>query len=747
MSSEAPATPYRRGLAFTAGVGFAALPAIGPFVALLALTTGRVELQRADRWWWTAAVLMAAPYVVTGWPLEAARELLQVLAVWLIYRSATAVRQSLRGTTAPADLGIGLVVGLAFAVALGLRQLAPLRWDTALTALDLIAWQAQPTLFAHSILVLAALLGIAVPSARLAVVALALGAIALVVAGANEGVLAWLLVAIGLQLVGRRGDRVARGAGWALIVVIAVIASGLGAQVGIGRPGFLTAVTDRERQVNLFRGTEFLAGDWWNALGVRAATSQVTVDGTPRTGFLVTKASSDSWARLQQVVTIQPDITYNLSAAWRAEVGQRPGLDGWGRAAGAEAATVLSTTVHGDTVRSDVSPDIEVLGTSLTRLPDGFERGSVTFRFLGSAPLAWYTGVVVDRSARTDVSLTVSEIQLAEGPLRPYEPGLPDRGVNDLRSSRLPIWTDALAALAARPFFGWGPDGLPRAVSELRPEEVRVRPLPVHGHNLVLAVGAERGLMGIAGVLTLAALLALRVVQQRDRNAAVVLAGVVVLNFFDATLLSGGVIYPLAAVLGWRAVGHGTAAESETGLGSALAVRIGLAIADTLAAAAALTVAGLLVGWVDPTVTLDRVWSASTAYLILLWPLAASMLSLYPGYGLARQTELARTVRAAGAAGALFGFVVLVFGSTFSMPPSVVIAMIGIATVSAPFTRAAGKAVARWLGLWGRPVVVLGNDETSADVVEHLLRNPSIGLVPVATFGPAEGPRVGRSRP
>src|SRR5690606_18631727 len=111
-----------------------------------------------------------------------------------------------------------------------------------------------------------------------------------------------------------------------------------------------------------------------------------------------------------------------------------------------------------------------------------------------------------------------------------------------------------------------------------------------------------QGVVGGLGLVLLGVALALRAVQHRDRAMAIVLLGIVVLNFFDATLLSGEVIYPLAAVLGWRAVGRRRLARTETGLGSAAAVRVVLAIADAAAGAAAIAVALLVASRGDASV-------------------------------------------------------------------------------------------------------------------------------------------------
>src|SRR5690606_18433230 len=108
------------------------------------------------------------------------------------------------------DVGSGLVVGLLVTLLLGLRQFDGFAWETARTVLDAVTWQAHPAIFGHTILVLASLFAIVVPSARLRVLALALGAIGVVLSGAREALFAWLIVAVGLRFVGRRGSAVTK---------------------------------------------------------------------------------------------------------------------------------------------------------------------------------------------------------------------------------------------------------------------------------------------------------------------------------------------------------------------------------------------------------------------------------------------------------------------------------------------------------------------------------------------------------
>ena len=737
MPLALPRPTLRRGLAFLAGVGFAAVPTVGPYLAVLGAIGGGVRVQRADRGWWAAALLLGLPWLVTGHVWAGVGATGQALAVWLIFRSASAVRGSLGDQQYSKELGAGLLIGLVGAIALGLDRAGEWRLETARSVFDLVAWTGNPSLFAHAMLVLAALLAVILPSPRGRVLALGLGAAAVVVSGVQEAVLAWLLLAIGLRFVGRRGSRGTVTTEWLLIGVMAVVATGLTTTLGTGRTGFRVDLTEAGSGSNLFRGVEAPTGDWWHPLEVRFVGAPGVVGGAPRTVYAVTKVGVDPFARLQQIVRLEPGRGYVLSVAWRAGPEARPGLDGWGRAEATAAASNVGATWTDGTWRAAATGAMTLVGSGATDLGDGWHRGHVAFRYDGDAPLTWYVGAVPDRRTAVGATSSFAELQLIEGSApSSYVPLPPDRGLADLRTTRFPLWTVALEAVAERPWLGWGPSGFVAADAALDPSGARQRPFAAHAHALLLDVWVERGAVGLVGLLLFAGLLALRTVQQRDRAMAVVLVGVLVLNLFETTFFNGAVVYPLAAVLGWRAVGHRSPARAQTGVGSAAAVRLALAAGDVAVAAGAFSIAiAATAGGLQAA--LGGLWTPTLGYAIVLWPGFAAAAGLYPGYGRPLHDELARGVRAAASAGVTLAALALAIPALVPLPTPTLLLAGALAVLAAPVARIVVKLGLRAARLWGRPVAILGTGPGAARVARYLLEHPAIGLRPVAAFGDA----------
>lgn len=727
------ATPrLRRGLAFIAGIGIAAIPSVGPFLAILTIFTGQFAVQRADFWWLTSAGLLSLPYLVAGHPVAALQTVLQIAAVWLIYRSAAKFRGGVRSRTISDDLGAGLIVGLGVTLAFGLRQLGDFRFDVAKTALDAITWNTHPAVFGHAILVMAALLALVVPSPRLRVIALGLGAAGVIISGAREAVWAWLVIAIGLQFVGRRGGRGTKIASWVLTSIMALLVTGLATQLGLGRTGFLTDYVSPSDNPNLFRGTEVANGDWWFPLGVTFTSHHETIDGNERSVIDVTKISSEPWSRLQQAVTLNPGETYTLSALLKATPGATPGFDSWGQDGQHGATVTVGTVLEGTSHRVNSAAEVKVISTSSEAVDEDWVRAIVTFEYTGANALTWYVGVVPDRSVLTGVTASFAELQLVQSYASTlYRPGAAVRGVTDLSQSRLPIWQDAITAIQAKPLLGWGPAGFPRAVAAAHADEPILRPVAAHAHNAFLATWVDRGIVGLVGLLGLIGLLFLRAIQQRDTAALVVLAGIIVLNLFDSTIFSGAVIYPSAAVLGWRAAGHRQVATHETGSGTNLFTRVALAATDWVMAVTAFATAYFLVR-PAPTAATGNDELLIVPYLALLWPLANALAGQYPAYGRPSWAEFQWSFSGAVAAGGFALLISAAFPGQIRVPVAVALLATVITCIMNPLGRAIAKRTLYTLCVWGRPVVMVGHQGSADQLALSLLAQPLLGLRPVA---------------
>ena len=119
---------------------------------------------------------------------------------------------------------------------------------------------------------------------------------------------------------------------------------------------------------------------------------------------------------------------------------------------------------------------------------------------------------------------------------------------------------------------------------------------------------------------------------------------------------------------------------------------------------------------------------------ILVWIGLRAILGLYPGYGLHAPEELRRATYAVAAALAI----TVVFAVALHVGDllSRLLAFGGFAGLAlmAPFVRHFTKRAVMRLGMWGKPVVILGAGETGGRVVSALLNERGLGFVPAAVF-------------
>jgi Undecaprenyl-phosphate galactose phosphotransferase WbaP len=119
---------------------------------------------------------------------------------------------------------------------------------------------------------------------------------------------------------------------------------------------------------------------------------------------------------------------------------------------------------------------------------------------------------------------------------------------------------------------------------------------------------------------------------------------------------------------------------------------------------------------------------------VAVWVGLRALLGLYPGYGLDSAEELRRqTYAVASTLGITTVFALALHVGDLLSRLLTFAGFLGLALL-APLVRHLVKRTVMRLGLWGKPVVVLGASATGGRVVTALGRERGLGFVPVAVF-------------
>jgi Undecaprenyl-phosphate galactose phosphotransferase WbaP len=128
---------------------------------------------------------------------------------------------------------------------------------------------------------------------------------------------------------------------------------------------------------------------------------------------------------------------------------------------------------------------------------------------------------------------------------------------------------------------------------------------------------------------------------------------------------------------------------------------------------------------------------------VAVWIGLRALLGLYPGYGLSQVEELRRQTLALFTTAAIvtvLAFALLMSGMLSRM---LLFAWCLGLLVLAPLVRYFVKLVIIQVGLWGKPVVVLGAEEAGAHVLKVLRRERQLGFNPIAVFDNRVAPAGG----
>ena len=728
---------FSRSLAFLLGFGITFVPFYGPFLGLFLFFSTRWTFRRFDALWWGAALLLALPLAVRGDVTGFFFGTVQILAPWLVYRAFAQLAANQAARLAR-PIGIGLLSGFALVVLFGWLQLGTLGAGFLGTVTETFVGVSGSSLYGHTVFILGALVAILLPDMRLKLISLGLSALGILVSGSREAALAWLLVAAALLLMGGRRSWRSRVAEIALVSLMLLVAAGVGPQLGWGRVGLLVDLLPASHSDNLLQGSEIPEGAWWDTLGVRVQPGDVTLAGQERVSYQLTKVTPESWGRLQQVVPVLPNTPYTASVWVKSPQGSAlPGIQGRGQAAEGSTFTVRGF-LSGETWRTTADGSGRILSAGIAAQEGDWKRVWVSFIYEGDAPkLLWWLGLSPDQRTTAGSEATFAGFQLERGPtLTPYTPGSATQGFS-LRNARLSYWQAAWQGFAARPLWGWGQGRFAEEYRSSWPAQRRLHEVPENAHNLPLQILFERGLVGLGGLVLLLYVLSVRAYGARDAALLVVFAALVVANMFDYTFFYSGVLYPLAAVAGWRAETRRAPAQQEA-TAKQVGVRLALSMTDFFTALAAFNLAALCLWWAGRLFHFDAGTIVSPTgaigYALLLWPLIAWREGLYPGYGLTAPQELRKQVLSALYAGLVLTAGSALFSEELPIPGTVLVLTILFSVVLAPLGRTVAKYVLHHFGLWGREIVILGAGKAGRRVAKALQQRPLDGLHPVALF-------------
>lgn len=739
MTFSSRSAPYGNALAVAIGLGFSLIPTIGPFLSLFLLIGQSFHARRTDIIWALAAAASGIPAAIHHGVQGFASAAGAVTAAWLVYRAFSQLPATQEGVRYR-YFSVGLLLGLALTVFFGWLRNANFNFEYR-TVAQAIAWETNPALYGHTVLILGVAAALLVPFVRIRLSALALSAFGVLVSGSREAGLAWLVVVALLPLVDpsmQQARRIPRF--YALMAILLVVLSALGTLLGWGRTGFLVDVVRLPTsELNLIQASEIPESNIWYRYGVVVEPGELESVGLPFTRIAVTKEDRAGWVRLQQVVEIEAGQPYTASAWMRSDDEDvRYGIQGWAELR--DGTTFSAVGVYGATGwTANATAPARILGYGTEESNGEWQRNWFSFTFEGDqSPVQLFIGLAPDNRvvAGTSAEFAGFQLEVGETPTD-YIPGSATRGLS-LGSGRLPFWSAAWKGFLESPIIG-KTESFPQHYARQGGQRIRIQEPPAHAHNQYLDVLYKGGLIGFIGLILFILALAWPAMNRLDWPSILVLAVVLLINFFDTTLFYGGVLYPLAAVLGWRATTLEHQNEREEQRLARFLNSIGLALASLAAPLLATGLVALTAGTAS-LITMGEFTVPTVMrrpefyYACLLWPAFLWREGLFPGYGISAPQQLRKQVTASVLAGLIFALVASQFPSSFEIGFVHVVVLSVLAAAFTPILQALARRALVATGLWGEEVIILGAGQSGSRIAVSLVANRLNGLNPVAIF-------------
>ncbi len=753
--------PLRQGLTFLMGFGFALWPTYSPLIGLVVFFRASSSLSRWDLVALLSTLSLSLPlFLQQNW-LVGLEALGVPLLAWLIYRTAADIhtRKQIRSLFSTKTIAFGFLTGLAIAVLVGWFQIDSFN-PAAKTITEAISWGSSSALYGHSIFALGALIAILMPSPTLRFLSLGISALGILASVSREAAIAWLIVTVVLLFIDLGRKRWQLYLEILLLILMIALTSGLGTFMGWGRSGLLLDVAPGITNTsNLIQGSEIAKGDWWDSHGVRMQASEAVIAGQELTVYELTKEEPEYWNRLQQIVSLEKDQSYTLSTWIKSSPTNQsttdglnnqilvdrpqPGIQGWMQyqsPAGKTEGIIAFGTLIEDQWDARVVGEGTLLGHGIIEEDSTTEwkRVYLSFSYEGKPLLLdWRVGLVPDNREIAGTKASFAGFQFEKGDqYSQYTPGPANKGLS-LAVGRVPYWEAAIQGIREKPFLGWGKGAFPAYFQQLSQQDSKILTIPSHTHNLFFEILFQRGLLGFLGLLLFITFLAYKAIIKRDAAFLLIFVAILLTNIFDYSFFYPALLFPLAAIAGWRSTSFQLETVDIENLNQ-FGVRTVLALSDWLLAMLCLSAATLLFNQFTTTQFTwgEHFWTVRLG--LLLFPLLIWREGLYPGYGLRIPEELKKHVRGSVYAGLLLISLSVFASSAFNSPHFLILITFMLLIPLAPFVRVFTKQLLRRAHVWGCGVIVVGTGQTAKRIVKAMRKNQLSGLKPVAYFEDAE---------
>lgn len=698
------------------------LPFTLPISAAANMWRYRLGKQKSDYLWlglllfWALCVLLTRDN--SYWTLT-----LSTLLAWLSYKMLYRWgEQADKFTEQKLAWSYGLLLGIATLVLLGV-MIYNLQWFS-------LPFWISASIFAHTVFLFAVIVYMLSPMRWVRVLCFVFTLSTILITGNQETVYAWCLVFIVFSFFSPSAKKQREVLLEPIIISLFLVAMiAFSSVLGWNALGFVIDVLPNQ-QHNLVQGSETTRGYWWKTQGVDFTTSEALIAGQNHTVFTVEKTEEEHWRRLQQIISITRGQPYTVSTWIQNNDDTKPGIQGWGQLAQSKDTFVITGELRDGQWLASATSLGTLVDSGVAEIAGEWTRVWLTFVYEGGQKeLSFFLGLTPDQQNSIGASNSFAGFQVEKGAaLSDYVAGAANRGV-DLQTARLPYWQAAWQGFLAKPWLGHGEETFSDYYRETWPDKGRLGQIPPHAHNLYLQFLFEKGLLGFIGLVALLLLLGLPAIRQGDLLFSTLFFSILIINFFDGTLFSMSLLYPLAAFSAWRQATY-THEDSQATF-KQIGVKVSLGAMDYLVI--------VLSFWLSSQVASifgvnDFILTDIIKLSFLLWPLTMFREGLYSGYGLTFAQELQKQTRATFLALLILLMGILLFPNELSMSWVIAIIACIASIVLLPIGRFVSKIILHHFRVWGKKVIIFGAGSEAIKIAKTLHKSPLDGLHPIAFF-------------